>query len=490
MGGGMSILTHQTKPNYGASPPVDPDLDDDSEILFIPSRPAKMPGRTSLNPDEKLMRNLETSRQLSESIRDSTRPPDQDVLKLCALSFDNISQMSAIHLNKDVLDKVPLFDGTNRDEFFNWIDDVERTAHHTGMSPLRVARMRSAKNVYTTLNGIPQDHDWKATKLILQQYYSNSPTTGHAMIKLMELQQNAHEHIRDYCQKFALLNRAACGKGPKEDTNQQSKLTFLRSLFNAKIVTEVCKKGDELPRTLYEVMELACDVHKRFQFIEGVKGATTMMSLSANRQHRETMPSSPPLQIAALQNPQVPSTTPGTVICSICGGPHTSAICTTGQGTTPSAPTTNVKRPSPNANGQRKTTWQQRRPTGTITQNISTEVPLTTDMWAGIQKSVDLAVAEALQKQLDNKQRWSAWNAAKKSAPPTKPTQPKKQTTAKDTKTKGPSKPKAKIQAISTEPLEEGPDLQDLEENHECNELEELPNYEDSSVDDEPSDEN
>ena len=432
------ILTHTTRPQYENPPPlVDKTLDDDDEPLFIPSRSGTLPRRTTLTPDEKLMRNLETSRQLSDSIRESSKTPEQDILKLCALSFDNISQMSAIHLSKDVLEKVPMFDGSNRENFFSWIDDVERTAHHTGMSPLRVARMRSAKQVYTTLNGIPQDHDWRTTKLILQQYYSNTPTTGHAMIELFALRQKATEHIRDYCQQFALLNRAACGKGPKEDNSQQSKLTFLRSLYNPKIVTEVCKRGEDLPKTLYEVMELACEVHKRFQFIEGVKGAT-MMNFTLQE------PKSLTHQIAAIQPANTPATIPGTVVCSICGGPHTSAICSSTQVHADTMTPTATQKKATNPSQPRRNTWQQRRPTGTITQNISTEVPLTSEVWSGLQKTVDQAVADALQKELDKRKRWTDWNNSKKA------TQPPKNQSARPPPKKNPAPAKSSFKDKTT----------------------------------------
>ena len=78
---------------------------------------------------------------------------------------------------------IPVYDGSNREEFFPWIDRLEAACYYTGRDIKTEALGRSAGPVQNVIMALPHNKTWSVIREELK-HFSDQISLGHTAVQL------------------------------------------------------------------------------------------------------------------------------------------------------------------------------------------------------------------------------------------------------------------------------------------------------------------
>ena len=167
---------------------------------------------------------------------------------------------------------IPVYDGSNRDEFFPWSDHLEVACYYCGWDIKTEALGRSAGPVQNVIMALPQNKPWSAIREELKCCFSDQISLGHTAAQLENMTQKPNEPLRLYIYRYSKLHKAVTQKDAAQDTDPSRWFRFLTSITNTSIADKVTQ-SKTLPHNLQQCFEKALEYEASFQLSEGVNMA-------------------------------------------------------------------------------------------------------------------------------------------------------------------------------------------------------------------------
>ena len=176
---------------------------------------------------------------------------------------------------------IPVYDGSNRDEFFLWLNHLEAACYYCGRDIKTEALGRSAGPVQNVIMALPHDKPWSAIREELKCCFSDQISLGHTAAQLENMTQKPNEPLRLYIYRYSKLHKAVTQKDACQDTDPSRWFRFLTSITNTSIADKVTQ-SKTLPHNLQQCFEKALEYEASFQLSEGVNMArkTTIMNVN------------------------------------------------------------------------------------------------------------------------------------------------------------------------------------------------------------------
>ena len=88
---------------------------------------------------------------------------------------------------------IPIYDGSDREGFFPWLEHLEAVCFYSGRNIKTEALGRSAGPVQNVNMALPNARSWKAIREELKRCFSDQTSLGHAAVQLENMTQKANE---------------------------------------------------------------------------------------------------------------------------------------------------------------------------------------------------------------------------------------------------------------------------------------------------------
>ena len=176
---------------------------------------------------------------------------------------------------------IPVYDGSNRDEFFPWLDHLEAACYYCGRDIKTEAFGRSAGPVQNVIMALPHNKPWSAFREELKCCFSDQISLGHMATQLENMTQKPNEPLRLYIYRYSKLHKAVTQKDACQDTDPSRWFRFLTSITNTSIANKVTQ-SKTLPHNLQQCFEKALEYEASFQLSEGVNMAHKMTVMNVN----------------------------------------------------------------------------------------------------------------------------------------------------------------------------------------------------------------
>ena len=79
-----------------------------------------------------------------------------------------------------IFTSIPIYDGSNREEFFPWLECLEAACFYSGRNIKTEALGRSAGPIQNVIMALPDADSWKAIREELKRCFSDQTSLGHA----------------------------------------------------------------------------------------------------------------------------------------------------------------------------------------------------------------------------------------------------------------------------------------------------------------------
>ena len=176
---------------------------------------------------------------------------------------------------------IPVYDGSNRDDFFLWLDRLEAACYYCGWDIKTEALGRSAGPVQNVIMALPHNKLWSAIREELKRCFSDQISLGHTASQLENMTQKPNEPLRLYIYRYSKLHKAVTQKDAAQDTDLSRWFRFLTGITNTSIADKVTR-SKTLPHNLKQCFEKALEYEASFQLSEGVNMARKMTIMNVN----------------------------------------------------------------------------------------------------------------------------------------------------------------------------------------------------------------
>ena len=93
-----------------------------------------------------------------------------------------------------IFTSIPIYDGSNREDFFPWLERLEAACYYSGRNIKTEALGRSAGPVQNVIMALPDAHSWKAIREELKRCFSDQTSLGHAALSWKICHKNLMNH--------------------------------------------------------------------------------------------------------------------------------------------------------------------------------------------------------------------------------------------------------------------------------------------------------
>ena len=176
---------------------------------------------------------------------------------------------------------IPIYDGSNREEFFPWLDQLEAACYYCGRDIKTKALGRSAGPVQNVIMALPHNKSWLAIREELKRCFSDQISLGHTAAQLENMTQKPNEPLQLYIYCYSKLHKAVTQKDACHDTDPSRWFRFLTSITNTSIADKVTR-SKTLPHNLQQCFEKALEYEASFQLSKGVNMAQKMTIMNVN----------------------------------------------------------------------------------------------------------------------------------------------------------------------------------------------------------------
>ena len=178
---------------------------------------------------------------------------------------------------------IPIYDGSNREDFFPWLERLEAACFYSGRNIKTEALGRSAGLVQNVIMALPDVHSWKAIREELERCFSDQTSLGHAAAQLENMSQKPNDPLRLYIFRYSKIHKLVTKRDACYDTDPFRWFRFLTSITNTTIADKITR-SENLPQNLQQCFKKALKLEASLQLSEGVNMAqrTTVMNVDVD----------------------------------------------------------------------------------------------------------------------------------------------------------------------------------------------------------------
>ena len=167
---------------------------------------------------------------------------------------------------------IPIYDGSNREDFFPWLECLEAACFYSGRNIKTEALGRSAGPVQNVIMALPNACSWKAIREELKRCFSDQTSLGHAAAQLENMTQKPNEPLRLYTFRYSKIHKSVTKRDACYDTDPLRWFRFLTSITNTTIADKITR-SEHLPQNLQQCFEKELRLEASLQLPEGVNMA-------------------------------------------------------------------------------------------------------------------------------------------------------------------------------------------------------------------------
>ena len=162
---------------------------------------------------------------------------------------------------------IPIYDGSNREEFFPWLDHLEAACYYCGRDIKTEVLGRSAGPVQNEIMALPHNKSWSAIIEELKHCFLDEISLGHTVAQLENMTQKTNEPLRLYIYHYSKLHKAVTQKDACQDTDPSRWFRFLTSITNTSIADKVTR-SKTLPHNLQQCFENLWNMKPAFKYLK------------------------------------------------------------------------------------------------------------------------------------------------------------------------------------------------------------------------------
>ena len=164
---------------------------------------------------------------------------------------------------------IPIYDGSDREGFFLWLECLEATCFYSGRNIKTEALGRSMGPVQNVIMALPNARSWRAIRKKLKRCFSDQTSLRHAAAQLENMTQRPNEPLRLYIFRYSKIHKSVTKRDACYDTDPSRWFRFLTSITNTTI-TDKITRSEFLPQNLQQCFEKALRWEASLQLSEGV----------------------------------------------------------------------------------------------------------------------------------------------------------------------------------------------------------------------------
>ena len=149
---------------------------------------------------------------------------------------------------------IPIYDGSNREDFFPWLERLEAACFYSGRNIKTEALGRSAGPVQNVIMALPNARSWKAIREELKRCFSDQTSLGHAAAQLENMTQKPNEPLRLYIFRYSKIHKSVTKRDACYDTDLSRWFRFLTSITNTTIADKITR-SEHLPQNLQQCLK-------------------------------------------------------------------------------------------------------------------------------------------------------------------------------------------------------------------------------------------
>ena len=141
---------------------------------------------------------------------------------------------------------IPIYDGSNREDFFPWLECLEAACFYSGRNIKTEALGRSAGPVQNVIMALPNACSWKAIREELKRCFSDQTSLGHTATQLENMTQKPNEPLRLYIFRYSKIHKSVTKQDACYDTDPSRWFRFLTSITYTTIADKITR-SENLP---------------------------------------------------------------------------------------------------------------------------------------------------------------------------------------------------------------------------------------------------
>ena len=143
------------------------------------------------------------------------------------------------HNFNHIFASIPIYDGSDREGFFPWLEYLEAACFYSGRNIKTEALGRSAGPVQNVIMALPNARSWKAIREELKRCFSDQISLGHAAAQLENMAQKPNEPLRLYIFRYSKIHKSVTKRDACYDTDPSRWFRFLTSITNTTIADKI-----------------------------------------------------------------------------------------------------------------------------------------------------------------------------------------------------------------------------------------------------------
>ena len=180
---------------------------------------------------------------------------------------------STYQRNSDhIFASIPIYDGSNREGFFPWLEWLEAACFYSGRNTKTEALERSTGSVHNVIMVLPNARSWRPIREELKRCFSDQTSLGHAATQLENMTEKSNEPLRLYIFRYSKIHKSVTKRDVCYNTDPCRWFRFLTSITNITIVDKITR-NESLPQNLQQCFERALRLKASLQMSEGVNMA-------------------------------------------------------------------------------------------------------------------------------------------------------------------------------------------------------------------------
>ena len=236
------------------------------------------PGSISSSKDTEILETIrDITKVMENQIRLSNRNSEEGAIQNATLLQQFIKSQQERALDP-ALRAIPMFTGNDRTKCLDWASRVKNVCQQSGRSFRQELINKSellVQNYITSLNNNMSDEELMEKVLC---FFSDVPTSSHALDKLKLIQQGVDEPIISYNQRYKNLLETVEGRPLRDITSAAAMEMYLGSInihIRKSIRATLFWNSKHAPRTVEEAMSKAQEIYIKHLYSTGEDSLTS-----------------------------------------------------------------------------------------------------------------------------------------------------------------------------------------------------------------------
>lgn len=187
--------------------------------------------------------------------------------------------------NYETIRGIVPYDGKNKEEFLDWLTNLEDTCANFALEPLKTAFLRSSGPVKQIIAKYRSTDKWPKIRRRLIEQFSPYPTVHHVTAALKEIRQGS-EGLESYVNRYQRLYQLADYRSLYDVVAPTEISGFITSLRNAKLASQVEKSN---PTSLADAMNKALEKSNPMMRDEAVRLFSRVGTTSAQPKTKKVL---------------------------------------------------------------------------------------------------------------------------------------------------------------------------------------------------------